>query len=398
MKSVPVEGSASQVEGHAPLMAMLHGGFVLTGIVNTILGPLLPLLSQGWSLSDAQAGYLFTAQFIGSVAGVVGSSWIVPRAGSRLPLMLGLGAMALGMGTLGFGSSVMGLLSALGMGIGLGLVIPTTNLLVAELNPDKRAAALNFVNFFWGIGAVMSPALVALSQRLNRTALLQYAIAIVLITSALSLKLFGFPARKGAEQPNTSSSDSQVWRSPFVPILGALFFLYVGSEISVGGWVAAYAHRVMVNPGTIWAVMPSFFWAALLLGRAVAPTVLRRIAEEKVARAGLSLAAAGIVLLLIAHAGWALAVSGALAGLGFSSVYPIVIAALSHRFGAMAARVGGLTFTLAGLGGATLPLLVGHLSTRYSSLRVGLVVPLLGCGAMFALHLLLSKPALRPAA
>ena len=378
MKSSWAEDLATRTESRAPLMAMLHAGFVLTGIINTILGPLLPLLAAEWSLTDAQAGYLFTSLFVGSIAGVVVSSWMVPRVGSRLPLMLGLGMMAVGVGTLGSGTSIFGLVSALLMGIGLGLTVPTTNLLVSELNPQKRAAALNLVNLSWGVGAVASPSLVALAQQMNRTAPLQYGISAVLIVLAGSLRFFAFPPPARAADRNRASGDDGVWSSRFVPILGALFFLYVGSETSVGGWIAAYAHRVMTGPGTTWAMMPSFFWAALLAGRAVAPAVLRHISEEKVARGGLTLAALGISLLLLSRNGREVAASVAIAGLGFSSVYPIVIASLSHKFGAMASRVGGLTFTLAGLGGASLPLLVGHLSTRYTSLRAGLVIQLLG--------------------
>ena len=42
-------------------------GFALTGIVTTMLGPLLPALKVRWGLTDAQAGYLFAAQFAASV-------------------------------------------------------------------------------------------------------------------------------------------------------------------------------------------------------------------------------------------------------------------------------------------------------------------------------------------
>ena len=43
-------------------------------------------------------------------------------------------------------------------------------------------------------------------------------------------------------------------------------------------------------------------------------------------------------------------------------------------------------FALGGLGGATLPWLVGFLSTHFGSLKAGLVVPLLGCLTMIAMH------------
>lgn len=39
------------------------------GICTTILGPILPALSFRWHLNDIHAGYLFTAQFVGSSLG-----------------------------------------------------------------------------------------------------------------------------------------------------------------------------------------------------------------------------------------------------------------------------------------------------------------------------------------
>jgi fucose permease len=44
-------------------------------------------------------------------------------------------------------------------------------------------------------------------------------------------------------------------------------------------------------------------------------------------------------------------------------------------------------FTLAGFGGACVPWLVGFWSTRMSSLKLGLIVPVIGCAAMLALYL-----------
>jgi MFS family permease len=61
------------------LRAVIYAGFVLTGMVTTLLGPVLPVLASRWSLDDPHAGYLFTTQFLGSMVGV--GLLIVPRFG-----------------------------------------------------------------------------------------------------------------------------------------------------------------------------------------------------------------------------------------------------------------------------------------------------------------------------
>ena len=77
-----------------------HLDFVLTGVVMTLLGPILPALSMRWGLNDMQAGYLFFAQFASSCVGMLLSGVLVRRYGYRLTLLLGLILMALGVSIL----------------------------------------------------------------------------------------------------------------------------------------------------------------------------------------------------------------------------------------------------------------------------------------------------------
>lgn len=372
------------------LTAMLHAGFVLTGVVNTMLGPMLPVLSARWALNDAQAGYLFTAQFSGSMLGMMGSSFLMSRRGHHIPLVIGLGLMALGSATLLATSWTLGMLSTVCFGIGLGLAIPTTNLLVSELNPENRAAALNLINFSWGVGAVSCPFFVAALLRMQRTSNMLYGVAALLTLVAVGMTRASFPVFSPVPD-NVSRMEIGLWRGRWVPIIGALFFFYVGSEAGVSGWIATYAQRMVAGAGTVWVLTPSLFWTTLLLGRATAPVLLRYVRELKLATLGLVLSIVGIVVLLGARNLSVIAIGVSLAGLGFSSVFPVAIASLSRKFGSRASRIAGLMFALAGSGGATLPWLAGYISTRFGSLKYGLLVPLFGCIVMLTLNRRLSK-------
>ncbi|GAC1439846.1 MAG: MFS transporter [Terriglobales bacterium] len=372
-------------------MVLLHGGFVLTGVVNTMLGPMLPVLTARWALDDAHAGSLFTAQFSGSIMGVMGSSFLMSRWSPRVSLVLGLGLMAIGSATLLAASWTLAMLSTLGFGIGLGLVIPTTNLLVSEPNPYNRAAALNLINLSWGVGAVSCPFLVAALLPVHHTTHMLYGVAALLTLVAVGVMRAVCPVLAPIRE-NTSGVSTGMWWSRWVPIVGALFFFYVGSEAGMSGWTATYAHRMIAGADTGWLLMPSLFWAGLLLGRATAPILLRHVRELKLAKFGLVLAILGIFVLLTSRYLSAIAISVSVAGLGFSSVFPIAIATLSHKFGSKTSRIAGVMFALAGSGGATLPWLVGYTSSRFGSLKYGLLVPLFGCMVMLALVAMLSKP------
>jgi fucose permease len=144
-----------------PVAVGIYTGFVLTGVVTTLLGPILPVLSARWALNDTQAGYLFTAQFVGTTGGSLLSGSLEWRRGGLRPLAAGFSLMAIGVAAVAVTSWTAGLASVLCYGLGLGLVIPTTNLLVAEANAGRSAAALNLLNMAWGVGAVTWPLVAA---------------------------------------------------------------------------------------------------------------------------------------------------------------------------------------------------------------------------------------------
>jgi fucose permease len=78
--------------------------------------------------------------------------------------------------------------------------------------------------------------------------------------------------------------------------------------------------------------------------------------------------------------------SVSVAGLGLAAVYPITISRLSQEFGTAASRVGSVMFTMANLGGAFLPWLVGYSSHKFNHLGVGLAVPVAATGFMSILY------------
>jgi len=378
----------------AALSGLLHAGFVITGVVTTMLGPLLPVLSSRWGLTDARAGDLFTAQFSGSTLGVLGSSWLMARRAHRGSLLFGLGLLAAGSLGLLAGTWQGGMVAALAFGVGLGFAIPTTNLLIAELNPEKRAAALSLVNFSWTVGAAACPFFVSALLRINRTGYLPYGIAVSLLLVAVGLSRVSFPAVAATAKKIVAPAGW--WRRPSAFLLGSLFFLYVGTEAALGGWIATFAQRMAAGVGTLWVLMPSIFWIALLLGRGGTPLLLRTIPEMKVAHYGLGLSIAGVSALLAARGLLTVAAGVSLAGLGLASIYPIAISTLSQKFGETASRIAGVMFALAGAGGSILPWLIGYTSTLSGNLKFGLLVPLLSCSLMLIMNWLLARPEQSP--
>jgi fucose permease len=397
---------------------LAHIGFALTGVVTTMLGPLLPALKAGWALSDAQAGYLFTAQFASSVVSTMMLTAIIRRLGFLKTLALSYLLLAVGVAGVGATSWVVGLMAVAVYGFGLGLSMPATNLLIAETSGARRAAALNILNFIWCIGAVACPLLLMIAVRDNRTTAPMLALAGMLIVIGFWLwRSLGAADRRGArssvaayrqatraiaateqaqvvltagdQTPREAQATRRVWQSEFAYVLAALVFLYVGAENCISGWIGAYTKRMNVEMAAFYSLPQAAFWAALMTGRLLAPVWLRRLSEERlvILTAGVSLV--GIALLLTTTEAIGLLAGAVLAGAGFAAIYPTTIAIFLKVFGERAAASAAPIFATGGLGGAVLPSLVGTVSDRFSSLRAGLLVPLVVNVVMIVLQVVI---------
>ena len=381
------------ISSAAPVV--LHAGIVVAGVVTTLTGPILPILIGRWSLSDQRAGLFFTAQFCGSMAGVASTRWLIGQ-GYRRTFVCGFILIAAGVAGLNLGSYAACLGATFVFGCGLGQALSAANLWVAEIYKSRRVAALSILNLQWGIGAIACSPLVMLAQRHEATSLLLYALAAGSALTALILagmNLAGMnlePAETEEEQIKLGLRDGISRRSTWS--LAALFFLYVGSENSVAGWVASLTKRVNSDSRDLWALAPMFFWGGLIAGRALVPMLPVRRLERTLLASGSILAAAGICLLLQAKTFASVAVSVTATGLGLAAIYPILIASMVKAFGERTRRIGAIMFALAGMGGAVMPWFVGLTSTGTGSLRAGLLVPLAGCLAMFALVATMLEP------
>lgn len=365
---------------------MAHMAFVPTGIVTVMLGPLLPLLAAKWSLDDTQSGFFISAQFAGALAGTAASSFLLPRIGFGRSIAVGQVLMAIGVGSLISGGFRLAIIAICCYGIGIGVTIPAGNLTVAETARERRSSSVGLLNVSWGVGAMSCAVLLAFCQKIQGTELFLRSVAglfLMLALIALTLSSGAGRAREPASLPVRP-------RAPEFPnsaaiMIGALFFLYVGTENALGAWLASFAKRAGGSPALAWMTVTSYFYGALVVGRIFASLALRNISDAKQACCGALVTLFSSAALVLSRSVFAIALCAFVAGLGFSTLYPITISLLSSRFGERAKSMGGFMFALSTLGGGSVPWLVGFVSTRFQSLRAGLVIPFAGSLLMLAI-------------
>jgi len=363
-----------------------YASFVPIGIATVLLGPLLPILSAQWSMSDSQAGVFFTVQYAAATCAVALSGMVAASRGYRFAIKVGLLLVGLGLAFLMTGSKWTAALCIAAYGAGLGIAVPAANLMVARANPGSRSAKLNWLNFFWSSGAVGGPFLISAAEKLHHISLFLLCVSAFSVLLVIGIALM---------PPTVVEPPADSQKGPILPlvrdhirpfvILATLFLLYVGVENSFGLWMASYVKGLGTLALATALFTPSFFYASLMVGRFLAPALLRKIADVRLVQVGLLLACIGMTGLMFSHHLPGIIASACAAGLGLSSVYPITISLLSREF--VSPQIGSVMFVLSNIGGGLLPWIVGIASTRFGSVRAGLYVPLLGSLLMYGFYL-----------
>jgi fucose permease len=376
------------------LLIFLHAGFFLVGVITVLLGQILPVLGKRLGLDDRQAGYLFVAQFAGSLLGTLFYNRIIEKFGYLKLLFGGFCLMALGCAGLNFDSLAATAAMIFIYGAGIGSTIPAINLLTVELNPRKSASALNVINFFWGAGAILCKPFVDAVGSPDSVFAPTILLCFFLLAAAAAFVVSDFQKilKINVKGENVSVSNGvPVWRTKAAWLIAAFGFVHVGIESGVGGWLTTYETRLThtSEKGLIPAALVFFLF--LVIGRGIAPLFFRFASENTVLLIGLFTMTAGIMLVLAAKNSTLLIVGTALLGLGSSVIFPTNMSRFARIFGADAIKNATPLFVSGSLGGAFVSWLIGFVSTAYNNLRTGFSVVLISCLMLIALQVILSR-------
>lgn len=358
------------------LAISLYAGFALTGIGCTLLGCMLPALTSAWHLNDSRSGALLAAQFAGASCGA-----LIVRSNLFASILQGYLLMVLCSTLIAFCHDRFDLPFLFLFGLGLGSVMTATSMLMARIHRNSRAASLSLLNAVWGLGAMLSPAIVTLwTRRLPATALF-----LALAAGAAAMMLLVLIEHKDIPSQGQNAMDTPAGQSKKLLLsLGLLAFLYVGVEASIGNWMMTFIHRIHITNTLLAPIATSLFWMALVAGRAAAPIALRRLTESSLLTISISMVILGSLLLLAGHASYVGLISAIVTGLMLGPIFPLCLA----RVLAVTSKPSESkwVFAVSGLGGAAFSWITGQVSSFSGSLRLGLLAPLFGSSIMLLLH------------
>jgi FHS family glucose/mannose:H+ symporter-like MFS transporter len=363
-------------------LPLMYAALALAGLGTALLGPILPALAHQWHMLDSESGLLMAAKFCGAFLGGVTVTKRLERT-----LLVGFGAAAVGFG--GFAMAPGWQLGAAGLalgGFGLGRIITATNILAGKRFTEHRGSALARLNLAFTVGAMMSALGAAwlLPRFALRGVLECFAGAFALVGIWLWMETRG-------ESEVVAVSAFEVTPSFDIRLFAyfaALLFLYGGLETCLAGWITTFAQRYgdAAAGSFVWSEYTTFLlWMSLSVGRAISVRLMMRVGEKTVQRYGLAATVVCVGALTMAHGGVGIAAVAALIGLSLSAFFPATFALLMAE--GPTAGMAGMVIAASGLGAASLPWLMGVVSTRTGSLVTAVGIPLATAALMLVLSL-----------
>ncbi len=358
-------------------------GLLACGMGVALLGSVKITLAQRLQMDEARVGGLVSMFGFATIPVMLAMGFLTDLLDKQLVVIAGSFLMAASL--LVFARSTKywsALIAVLLLSAGWSALVNVLNVLMQSAFGGTQTYAMNFGNFFFGLGAFLTPLLIAFLLRRTRfaPALLVLA-AFALVSGALAFgvdfKALLPPAAEGTDPGiGVLLSDRIMWLTAL-----ALLF-YAPMEATMAAWATTYLGDKGMTEGRA-ATILSGFWLAFMCSRLATALIVARF----------PLPAGGDTLLIIALSilcilVWAGAVFSrsrvtagtmvVLAGLVFGPTFPTIIGVLMGHVSqdlnpVLGGRAVGLFFMVGGIGWSVIPILIGAYA-RKTSIQRGFLI------------------------
>lgn len=348
------------------LLAVIYLIFISLGLPDSLLGSGWPTMQTAFDVPSSYAGYVsMTISFMTIISALV-SPKLIRRFHTKWIVIFSILLTILGL--LGFsfsGSYWMLFLFAVPYGLGAGAIDASVNHYVANY---YSSSVMNFLHCFYGVGAVISPNIMALALRYARwnegyrwTAYIQIGILAVCV---LSLPLWAKNKQAEEDEMRDSAGIRESIRVPGVIQTLIGFFAYCAGEATCFLWTASYFAGTKEGLSSeLIASFGSLIFGGLMLGRLISGFVSNRLGDKLLIRIGVAVELCGIVLVLLPASFYIVAAVGfVVIGTGMGPVYPAIQHMAPEHFGRKySAAVIGLQMASAYVGSTFMPMVFGFL-------------------------------------
>ena len=348
------------------LLAVIYLIFVSLGLPDSLLGSGWPTMQAAFGVPSSYAGYVSMAISFMTIISALISPRMIRRFHTKWIVIVSILLTVFGLLGFSFSTSyAMLFVFVIPYGLGAGAIDASVNHYVAN---NYSGSVMNFLHCFYGVGAVISPNIMALALSKARwnegyrwTAYIQMTILLVCI---LSLPLWKKNESSAEADEEAGAGIREALKVPGVILTLIAFFAYCSGEATCFLWTSSYFAGVKegLSDGLI-ASFGSLIFGGLMLGRLISGVVSNKLGDRPLIRIGIIVEMIGIVLVMLPISHYLPAAIGfAVIGTGMGPVYPAIQHMAPANFGKRnSAAVIGLQMASAYVGSTFMPMVFGNL-------------------------------------
>ena len=352
------------------LLGVIYLIFISLGLPDSLLGSGWPTMQVDFGVPSSYAGYISMMISCMTVISALLSPRMIRKFHTKWIVIASIGLTVLGL--IGFSVASrywMLLLIAVPYGLGAGAIDAAVNHYVAN---HYRSSVMNFLHCFYGVGAVISPYIMAQALKIARwnqgyrwTAYIQLGILLVCI---VSLPLWKQNESQNTEENHESAGIWETLKAPGMLLTLIAFFAYSSGEATCFLWTPSYfaGTKPDLSAETV-ASFGSLIFGGLMLGRLISGFISNKLGDRKLIRIGIAVELLGIMLVFLPVRGYiAAAVGFVVIGTGMGPVYPAVQHMAPENFGKKySAAAIGMQMAAAYIGSTFMPMVFGQIQQKF---------------------------------
>ena len=351
------------------LLAVIYLIFISLGLPDSLLGSGWPKMQAVFSVPSSYAGYVsMTISFMTIISALL-SPRMIKHFHTKWITIVSIGLTIAGL--LGFSMCSrywMLFIFAVPYGLGAGAIDASVNHYVAN---NYSGSVMNFLHCFYGVGAVISPYIMALALKYARWnegySWTSYIQMFILFVCIISLPLWKTNGKEEEEDHSDSVGIKEALKVPAVIFTLIAFYAYCAGEATCFLWTPSYfaGTKSGLSAETI-ASFGSLIFSGLMLGRLISGFISNKLGDRRLIRIGIFVELLGIIMVFLPVESYMVAAAGfVVIGTGMGPVYPAIQHMAPANFGKKySAAVIGLQMAAAYVGSTFMPMIFGLLQQK----------------------------------
>ena len=351
------------------LLAVIYLIFISLGLPDSLLGSGWPKMQAVFSVPSSYAGYVsMTISFMTIISALL-SPRMIRYFHTKWITIVSIGLTIAGL--LGFSMCShywMLFIFAVPYGLGAGAIDASVNHYVAN---NYSGSVMNFLHCFYGVGAVISPYIMALALKYARWnegySWTSYIQMFILFVCIISLPLWKTNGKEEEEDHSDSVGIKEALKVPAVIFTLIAFYAYCAGEATCFLWTPSYfaGTKSGLSAETI-ASFGSLIFGGLMLGRLISGFISKKLGDRRLIRIGIFVELLGIIMVFLPVESYMVAAAGfVVIGTGMGPVYPAIQHMAPANFGKKySAAVIGLQMAAAYVGSTFMPMIFGLLQQK----------------------------------